>query len=69
MSLPIQETRNKAMVALSICGFSNYQSANLLGMERRNYSKTLKRWYNEHYQEIMDSIAKTKKLNLTKPKD
>ena len=44
MPLPEKITRNKAIVALTICGFSQHQIADLLRIKRGNLPKFIKKY-------------------------
>ena len=68
--MPIKENknRNKAMVCLKVGGFSNYEGANLLDVDRRNYSKLLRKYFPQYKEEVIQGlrrgIKKYKKSNL-----
>lgn len=57
MPLPEKVNRNKAVVALNICGFSQRVIAELLGDDRRNVQMFIQKYTPRYGGEIMFNIS------------
>lgn len=58
MPLPEKIIRNKAIVALNICGFSQREIGELLGVDRRNVQIFVKKYKPRYSEEIINNMVR-----------
>ena len=68
MPLPEKTLRNKAIISLFICGFSQRQIARLLSSKRGNVQMFIRRDTEKYAGEVLDNISRyITKRKVVKP--
>ncbi len=65
--LPEKVLRNKAVVALHLCGFNQREIGDLLGSDKRNIQLFIKKYTPRYAEEIISRLAKKLSGNMIKP--
>ncbi len=58
MPLPEKISRNQAVIALYICGFSQREIANLLGADKRNVQLFIRKYTPRYLEEILVRLVR-----------
>ncbi len=55
--LPEKTNRNKSMIALYICGFSQWEISKVLRIDRRNLQRFISKYFDKYALVVMNQIC------------
>ncbi len=67
MPLPQKTNRNKAVIALHLCGFNHREIGELLGSDRRNIQLFCRKYMPRYFEEIINRLIKKLTSMVLKP--